>query len=65
MLDETVSPKPCATAMERVAWVFSSQDRQPVYGVSLVLVVWTPGTLRSPLGRRLWQNGGPSTYALA
>ena len=58
-------PKPFATAIEGLAWVFSSQERKPVYGLSLVLLVWTNGTLRVPLGVRLWHKGGPSKYALA
>jgi DDE superfamily endonuclease len=65
ILDATVIPKPFATAMEGLAWVFSSQERKPVYGFSLVLLVWTNGTLRIPLGLRLWHKGGPSKYALA
>jgi putative transposase len=65
ILDDTVVPKPFATAMEGLAWVFSSQERRPVYGFSLVLLVWTDGMVRIPLGLRLWRNGGPSKYALA
>jgi putative transposase len=65
ILDDTVLPKPFATAMEGLAWVFSSQERRPVYGFSLVLLVWTDGILRIPLGIRLWHKGGPSKYALA
>jgi putative transposase len=65
ILDDTVLSKPFATAMEGLAWVFSSQERRPVYGFSLVLLVWTDGTLRIPLGIRLWHKGGPSKYALA
>jgi len=65
ILDDTVIPKPFATAMESLAWVFSSQERRPVYGFSLVLLVWTDGTLRIPLSLRLWRKGGPSKYALA
>jgi putative transposase len=65
ILDDTVIPKPFATAMEGLAWVFSSQERRPVYGFSLVLLVWTDGSLRVPLGVRLWHKGGPSKYALA
>src|SRR5215831_6340854 len=65
ILDDTVIPKPFATAMEGLAWVFSSQERRPVYGFSLVLLVWTDGKLRVPLGVRLWHKGGPSKYALA
>jgi Transposase DDE domain len=65
LLDDTVIAKPFATAMESLAWVFSSQERRPVYGVSLVLLVWTDGPLRIPLGVRLWRKGGPSKYELA
>jgi putative transposase len=65
IIDDTVVPKPFATAIEGLAWVFSSQERKPVYGLSLVLLVWTNGTLRVPLGMRLWHKGGPSKYVLA
>jgi putative transposase len=65
LLDDTVIAKPFATAMESLAWVFSSQERRPVYGFSLVLLVWTDGTFRIPLGVRLWRKGGPSKYELA
>jgi hypothetical protein len=30
ILDDTVIPTPFATAMESLAWVFSSQERRPV-----------------------------------
>jgi putative transposase len=65
ILDDPVLPKPFATAIEGLAWVFSSQERKPVYGLSLVLLVWTNGTLRIPLSIRLWRRGGPSKYELA
>jgi hypothetical protein len=60
-----VLPKPFATAIEGLAWLYSSQERNPVYGLSLVLLVWTNGTLRVPVGLRLWRRGGASKYALA
>jgi hypothetical protein len=65
VLDDTVIPKLFATAIESLAWVYSSQERKPVYGLSLVLLIWTYGTVRIPLGMRLWHKGGPSKYALA
>jgi hypothetical protein len=65
LIDDTVIPQPFATAMEGLAWVFSSQEHHPIYGVSLVLLVWTNGTFRLPLGIRLWPQGGPSKYVLA
>jgi putative transposase len=65
IIDDTVIAKPFATAIESLAWVYSSRDHQPVYGLSLVLLVWTNGTVRLPLGMRLWHKGGPSKYDLA
>ena len=65
ILDDTVIPKPFATAIESLAWVYSSQERKPVYGLSLVLLIWTDGTRRIPLGLRLWHKGGSSKYVLA
>lgn len=38
--------------------MFSSEERRPVYGFSLVLLVWTDKNLRMPLRMRLWNNGG-------
>jgi hypothetical protein len=60
ILADTVIPKPFATAMEGLAWVYSNQERKPVFGFSLVLLVWTNGILRIPLGLWLWRKGGPS-----
>jgi hypothetical protein len=45
--------------------VYSSQEHQPVYGLSLVRLVGTNGLLRIPLGVRLWPRGGAAKYALA
>jgi hypothetical protein len=65
IVDETVLPKPFATAIEGLAWLYSSQERKAVYGLSLVRLVWTNGTLRVPVSIRLWRRGGASKYALA
>lgn len=39
IIDDTVIPKPFAATIESLAWIFSSQERKPVYGLSLVLLV--------------------------
>jgi hypothetical protein len=65
ILDDTVIPEPFATAMEGLAWGFSSQERRPVLGVSLVLLVRTNGVLQIPRGMRLRSKRGPSKYQLA
>jgi putative transposase len=36
-----------------------------VYGFSVVLLMWTDGRVRIPLGLRRWHKGGPSKSALA
>jgi hypothetical protein len=46
IIDDTGLAKPFATAMEGLAGVLSSQARRPVYGCSLVLLVWTDGHFR-------------------
>jgi hypothetical protein len=58
-------PKPFAAAIAGLAWVCSSQERTPVFGPALVLLVWTNGTLRIPLGMRWWRKGGASTSVWA
>ena len=65
IIEDTVMATPFATAIESLAWVYSSRDHRPGYGLSLVLLVWTTGTVRLPLGRRLWHKGGPSKSDLA
>jgi hypothetical protein len=65
IIDDTVLPKPFATAIEGLAWMYSSQEGKPVYGLSLVRLVWPNGILRVPVGIRLWRRGGASKYALA
>jgi hypothetical protein len=65
IIDDMVIPKSFAWAIDGLAGVFASRERRPVYGLALVLFVWTDGTLRVPLGVRLWRQGGPSKYELA
>lgn len=61
MIDDTGLPKPLATAIDNLAWVSSSQEHQPVYGLSLVRLIGTNGRRRMPLGIRRWHQGAPST----
>jgi DDE superfamily endonuclease len=65
IIDDTVITKPFATAIEGLAWVFSGQERRPVYGLSPVLLVWTDGRVQIPLGLQLWHKGRPSKYELS
>ena len=65
IVDDTVVEKPYAPCLAEAAWVWSSKQRPVVFGIPLVLLVWTDGQVRVPLAFRLWRQGGPSTCELA
>lgn len=65
ILDDTVVDKPYARLLGEAAWVWSSKQKKVVFGVSMVVLVWTDGHVRIPLAFRLWQKGGPSKFDLA
>src|SRR5215207_2436753 len=50
---------------EAVSWVWSSSVGKPVWGMPVVLVLWTKGKWKVPLGIRIWRKGGPSKVVLA
>jgi len=63
IVDDTVVEKPHAKRLNEAGWVGSSKRNKAVYGVSGVLLVWTDGQLRIPIGFRV--KGGPSKFELA
>jgi hypothetical protein len=65
IVDDTVVEKPSATWLEEASWVWSSKRRQVVFGIPVVLLVWTNGQIRIPLAFRIWKKGGPSKFDLA
>jgi putative transposase len=50
---------------EAVSWVWSSSVGKPVWGMQVVLLLWTDGKWKVPLGIRIWHKGGPSKVELA
>jgi hypothetical protein len=50
---------------EAVRWVWSSSVGKPVWGMQVVLLLWTDGRWKVPLGIRIWHKGGPSKIELA
>jgi hypothetical protein len=65
IVDDTVVAQPYARRLGEAAWVWSHKDRKVLFGVSVVLLVWTDGQVRIPLACRMWHQGGPSKYDLA
>jgi DDE family transposase len=50
---------------EAVSWVWSSTHGRVLRGHQVVLLLWTDGQVRVPLGVRLWKKGGYSKVELA
>jgi DDE superfamily endonuclease len=50
---------------DAVSWVWSSSVGKPVWGRQVVLLLWTDGRWKVPLGIRLWRKGGPSKVEVA
>ena len=64
LLDDTTWRR-WAEKSEAVSWVWSSSAAHIVRGMQVVLLVWTDGAVKVPVGMRLWQKGGRSKVALA
>lgn len=50
---------------EAVSFVWDSSVGKVVFGMSVVLLIWTDGKRKVPLGIRVWQKGGKSKVELA
>ncbi len=61
IIDDTVLSKPYSFEFELLSWLWSSSEEMYVYGMSLVLVIWTDGNTRLPIGFRLWKKDGKKT----
>jgi hypothetical protein len=64
-VDDTIVEKPHAALLEEAAWVWSTTQNRVVFGIPLVLLVWTHGQVRIPMAFRIWKKGGPSKCDLA
>ena len=50
---------------EAVSWVWARSVSKPVWGMQVVVLLWTAGKWKVPVGIRLWRKGGPSKGELA
>jgi hypothetical protein len=50
---------------QAVRWVWASSLGKPVWGMQVVLLLWTDGKWKVPLGIRVWRKGGPAKVELA
>lgn len=64
-LDDTILEKPHSTWLSEACWHYSHTKKKPVFGVPIVLLVWSDGKVRIPIGYRIWKPGGSSKIDLA
>jgi len=54
-LDDVVVEKPFAKLLPWVGWTYSHSQKRHVFGFHVVLCFWCNGSLRIPVGFRLWR----------
>jgi putative transposase len=61
IIDDTVIAKPYSKELDLLSWIFSPSDRQYLYGINVVFVIWTDGKTRFPIGFRIWNKDDKKT----
>jgi len=61
IIDDTVIAKPYSKELDLLSWIFSPGDRQYLYGINVVFVLWTDGETPFPIGFRIWYKEGTKT----
>ena len=64
LIDDTVWQR-YGKKLAAVAYVWDSTISKKVLGTNVVLLLWTDGKRRLPVGLRIWQKGGKSKLKLA
>jgi putative transposase len=64
IIDDTIWQR-YGKKLEGVSYVWDSTIGKKVFGTNVVLLIWTDGKRRIPLGLRIWQKGGKSKLKLA
>ncbi len=64
VIDDTTWAR-CGKKLEAVSYVWDSTLSKRVFGMQVVMLVWTDGKWRVPLSIRIWHKGGKSKLKLA
>ena len=65
IIDDTLLPKSALKDCNFVKKLYSGKYKTQIYGVSVVVVIWTDGYWRIPLGLKMWSKGGKPKPELA
>lgn len=64
IIDDTVLEK-YGRKIFGVSWVYSSSLKKSVQGINVVMILWTNGVVRVPLGIKVWVKGKHTKIILA
>ena len=58
VLDDTVIHKPHSKKLDIFGYIYDHSQHKSVYGIGLVLLIWTNGILRLPIAFKVYKKGG-------
>ncbi len=61
IIDDTVIAKPYSKELGILSWIYSSGDKQYLYGINVVFIIYSDGKTRYPLGFRIWNKNDNKT----
>jgi hypothetical protein len=65
LIDDTLLPKSASKHSNFVKKLYSGKYKARIQGLSIVMVIWTDGYWRIPLGLKIWEKGGKTKPELA
>ena len=65
IIDDTLLPKSYSKHSNFVKKLYSGKYKTRITGVSIVVLIWTDGVWRIPLGLKIWEKGGKPKPDLA
>lgn len=61
IIADTVLDKSFAKVIENLAWIFCSKKNKQVFGLNVVVLCWSNGTITIPLGFKMWKKDDTKT----
>jgi hypothetical protein len=61
IIDETDVDKSFGEKLPRLGWIFSNRKKKYIFGLHIVVAVWTNGEITIPLNWKIYKKGGEET----
>jgi len=65
IIDDTVISKPYSKLLDGFGYIYDHSQNKAVYGIGIVLLVWTKGTVRLPIAFKVYRKWGTKRTDLA